>query len=277
MASNDRFRNERTEGPVPARASVPRSQGRPQPQPMSTLHAGQGAEVTTRKNAAHAADLARLNAEKRFRKRHAQEISSGKLHADAARARRDGGSSRQQAVPEGPERTNKNIVLLVAAAILVLVLLFLVVRCATGLSKPADQGASDDQGQEQVLEPQQSEQDADGTVKWNGTNYTVGQDADGSWAVYAASEGATPAEVCRLDGTPSGILLCHGILVIPESLSDGWDVLAYMPADGSLPTKVANPDGTPVTGSGSIESAVLDGSNVVVTDSTGAKTTVALE
>ena len=35
----------------------------------------------------------------------------------------------------------------------------------------------------------------------------------------------------------------NGALVIPESLEDGWDVIAYMPADGSMPMQVADADG----------------------------------
>ena len=66
------------------------------------------------------------------------------------------------------------------------------------------------------------------------------------------------------------------MLVIPESLEDGWDVIAYRPADGSVPVQVADADGNPVHGSGSITSAELNGTTIVVTDSTGATTNVSL-
>ena len=57
---------------------MPFSENKPRPgdagsSRITTLHAGQGAEVTTRKNAAHAADLARRNAERRFNERHSSE------------------------------------------------------------------------------------------------------------------------------------------------------------------------------------------------------------
>lgn len=234
------------------------------PESITTLRAGEGAEVTTRKNASHAADLARANAEERFRRRR----SSDKLSAAAGCA--TGRPSASKPAAGGPQRTKKNIFIAVGGAVVGLVLLFFLVKCATAALTPeakAPAAAAD----EQPTEAQQQESAADGAVTLHGVSYALAR-ADGAWAVTA--DGVAAFE---LSGTPSGIIVSNGILIIPESLADGWDVLAYMPADGSLPTQVMNSDGSPVTGSGSITSAELDGANLTVADSTGATTTVSLE
>ncbi len=235
------------------------------PESITTLHAGEGAEVTTRKNASHAADLARANAEERFRRRHA----SDKLSAAAGRAS-GRPASKKPVVASGPQRTNKNIFIAVGSAVVALILVFFLVRCATSVVTPRTEAPAPS-AEEQPSEAQQQESAADGAVTLHGVSYALAQ-VDGGWAVTA--DGATAFE---LSGTPSGIIVSNGILIIPESLESGWDVLAYMPADGSLPTQVTNSDGSPVTGSGSITSAELDGANLLVTDSAGATTAVALE
>ena len=236
------------------------------PKHITTLRAGQGAEVTTRENASHAADIARRNAEERHRRRH----SSDKLSSAAARAskrldRSDAGND------AGPERTNKNIVLLIAAAILVLVVLFFLVRCVTGAMTSESAAPQQEPQSEQPAEAQQQESDANGSVTVHGKKYALTQGEDGAWQVTAGGETAF-----SLSGTPTAIILCNGVLIVPENLNGTWDVIAYMPADGSLPTQVTDSDGGVVGGSGSIASAVLDGSNLVVTDSAGATTTVKL-
>lgn len=246
------------------------------PSKITTLHAGQGAEVTTRKNAAHAADLARVNAEKRFRKRH----SSDKLSASAARAsKRLGSEEGTVAEDSGPERTNKNIFIIVGCAILALVLLFFIVRCATAALTPEPEKPQQSQDLAQTDEPAQSQPAEEGSVTIHGVAYTLGQAEDGAWVVLANGEenfidGGTQG--IRLSGKPSGLIQCNGVLVIPESLEDGWDVIAYRPADGSVPVQVADADGNLVHGSGSITSAELNGTTIVVTDSTGATTNVSL-
>lgn len=241
---------------------------RPEPEGITTLKAGEGAEVTTRENASHAAHLARANAEKRFAARH----SSQKLSAQAARARKGGAEPRPTSA-EGPARTRKNIFAIVGAAIAALVLLFFVGRCAAGLLAPAsDAPAAGEQAQEQTGEARQDQASSDGSVTLGGVEYTLQQGADGKWTLMSGGE------TCfSLDGEPAGLILCNGMIVVPETLEDGWDVMAYMPADGSVPTVVADADGNPIKGSGSIESAELDGESVQVRDSTGATTSVSLK
>lgn len=236
------------------------------PRSITTLHAGQGAEVTTRKNASHAADIARRNAEDRHRRRH----SSDKLSTAAARASKRLDRNDVPAA-EGPERTKKNIFIIVGGAILVLAVLFFLVRCVTGALTASDEAPAQTQQAEQPAEAQQQEAEASGSVVLHGVSYALAQGEDGAWSVTADGEAAF-----GLSGTPTAIILCNGVLVVPENLEGGWDVIAYMPADGSLPMQVTDADGNLVGGSGSVVSAELDGSNLVVTDSTGATTTVAL-
>ena len=246
------------------------------PSRITTLHAGQGAEVTTRKNAAHAADLARRNAERRFNKRH----SSERLSAAAGRAsRRLGAEEGTVFVPEGPERTKKNIFIIVGGAILALVVLFFLVRCVTSALTPKPTATDQSQDLEQPSDPAQDQTASDGEVSIHGVKYSLTQAEDGAWVVLANGVEnflGGGEQGIRLAGTPSGLIVYNGALVIPESLEDGWDVIAYMPADGSMPMQVADADGNVVHGAGSIVSATLDGSSVVVTDSTGATTNVAL-
>lgn len=237
------------------------------PRRLTTLHAGQGAEVTTRKNAAHAANIARSNAEERFRKRH----SSERLSAAAGSASRRLGQKEVQVVG-GPERTKKNILIIVGVAILALAVLFILVRCVTGALTQGEEGPVQEQ-EEQPAEATQSQADASGSVTLGGVSYSLKQAEDGTWSVTSA-DGAN--ELFALEGTPSGIILYNGVVVVPESLAEGWDIVAYMPADGSLPTKVMGSDGNVAGGSGSIVSATLSGSSINVVDSTGATTSVAL-
>ena len=82
--------------------------------------------------------------------------------------------------------------------------------------------------------------------------------------------------VFDFDGTPVQLVLYNGALIIPENLDGSWDVLSYTIGAGALPTQVMGPDDNPVTGEGSIDSVKLSDPNLVVTDSSGKTTNVAL-
>ena len=70
----------------------------------------------------------------------------------------------------------------------------------------------------------------------------------------------------------------NNVLVVPENNADGtWDVAAYMLGSDSLPTLVTDSDGKTISGSGEVTAAVLNGSTLHVTDSSGASTDIALE
>ncbi len=281
MATNS-YEPNRPQGHYTQQGSPSRNAAGPAPAPgqnITTLHAGQGARVTTRKNAAQAAEQARVNAEKRFAKRH----SSDKLTASANQAR---GRSRrsQQAAPvaaQGPERTRKNIFILVGGAFLVLVLLVVVVGCVAGLFGPSqDKAAQSDQTQGAwQQEQQQVTTTADDSVVYQGMTYTIEKQASGNYGVVRqdASGSGTATTVFEIEGEPCALILYNSVLVIPENRNGNWDVVSYVIADGSLPAYVMTMDGNEAGGSGSIESATLDGSNVIVKDSNGNTTSVALE
>lgn len=248
-------------------------------QRLTTIHAGQGARITTRENASEAADAARANAQKRFAKRH----SSPQLTAVANGARRDGGSHASHAA-EGPERTGKNIlkVVLLAIGVLLVVALLVVallVRLITGLltgSRESDRqqvarpDAEPTQAEQIASEQQQVEVSVGESVTFQGQSFSISQDG-GTYSV--TRDGAV---VFNLEGTPTGLVLYNGSLVVPENRDGGWDVVSYMIADGSVPAYVMGADGNAAGGSGDIQSATLDGSALKVTDSTGATTSVAL-
>ena len=243
-------------------------------QRLTTIHAGQGARITTRENASEAADVARANALKRSHKRR----SSPQLKAVANGARRDGGSHASHAA-EGPERTNKNIVKVVLMAIGVLLMVAVAIRLITGLlagSEESDQqqAARTDgeptQAEQIANEQQQVEVSVGESVTFQGQSFSIAQDG-GTYSV--TRDGAV---VFNLEGTPTGLVLYNGSLVVPENRNGGWDVVSYMIADGSVPAYVMGADGNAVGGSGDIQSATLDGNALKVTDSTGATTSVAL-
>ncbi len=247
-------------------------------QNITTLHAGQGARVTTRKNAAQAAEQARVNAEKRFAKRH----SSDQLTASANKARGRKRSAAATAQPaQGPERTRKNIFILVGGAFLVLVLLVLVVGCVAGLFGPSqDQAEQGNQTQSAwQQEQQQVTTTADDSVVYQGMTYAIKKQASGNYGVVRqdANGSGTATTVFEIEGEPRALILYNSVLVIPENRNGNWDVVSYVIADGSLPAYVMTMDGSEAGGSGSIESATLDGSNVIVKDSNGNTTSVALE
>lgn len=280
MATNP-YEPNRPQGHYTQQGSPSRNAAGPVPAPgqnITTLHAGQGARVTTRKNAAQAAEQARVNAEKRFARRH----SSDQLTASANRARGRKRSAAAQAQPaQGPERTRKNIFILVGGAFLVLVLLVLIVGCVAGLFGPSqNQAAQSNQSQDAwQQERQQVTTTADDSVVYQGMTYTIEKQASGNYGVVRqdASGSGTATTVFEIEGEPCALILYNSVLVIPENRNGNWDVVSYVIADGSLPAYVMTMDGNEAGGSGSIESATLDGSNVIVKDSNGNTTSVALE
>ena len=108
------------------------------------------------------------------------------------------------------------------------------------------------------------------SVTFQGQSFSISQDG-GTYSV--TRDGAV---VFNLEGTPTGLVLYNGSLVVPENRDGGWDVVSYMIADGSVPAYVMGAGGNAAGGSGDIQSATLDGSALKVTDSTGATTSVAL-
>lgn len=246
-------------------------------QGIGTIRAGQGARVTTRENAAQAADIARANAVRRHQKRHA---SSDALTAAANGARRDGGRGKHKMAEDGPERNTTNIMKIVALAFLVLVMLFILGSCVTsclsgGAAKSAskkEQSTTSEAAEQIANEQQQVVVGVDEIVSYMGVKYQVAELSEGSWGV--TSDGAT---AFTLEGTPAALVLYNGMLLVPENTDSGWDVALYVLSDGSVPSYAKDSDGNRAGGSGSVTSADLDGSTLKVVDSEGATTSIPLE
>ena len=226
---------------------------------LQTLSAGQGARVSTRDNAAEAADIARDRAERRSRNRRL-----------SGRNRPEYGTKPQR------KPANLKSVLLVIAGVVGLFVILAIVAFVTFLGaqdnpQPQEPAAS-------VEEPQQVQTTADGSVTYQGVSYSLEATGDGTYAVVASDSKGNKTQEFTVNGTPVSLILYNSVIVVPENKSDGtWDVVAYTIGGDSEPVAVADSSGNAVTGTGTISTATLDGSVVHVTDSTGATTDVALE
>lgn len=227
---------------------------------IHTIHAGQGAKVTTRHNAAQAADRARHKAEERYFERHPE--ARGPV--------------------DGPERSRKNIVLLVLAGVLALVAVFFVGRCVgsvlAGDSEQADQQVTQGQnGQASRPEDAALEQaDPTGAVSYQGVTYALATQESGREGVVATFESGEQEVLFEVEGTPAALMRHGGTLLVPENRNGGWDVVCYVIGGHSEVSYITTMDGAMVSGSGDITSAQLDGDTIHVTDSTGVSTDVAL-
>ncbi len=226
---------------------------------LKTLSAGQGARVTTRDNAAEAADIARDRA------------------AERSRSRRLRGRNRPRYGKE-PERkpVNPKFVLLVIAGVVGLFVILAIVAVVTFLA--AQDNPQPQEPAAGVEEPQQVQTTADGSVTYQGVSYSLKATGDGTYAVIASDSKGNKTQEFTVRGTPVSLILYNSVIVVPENKSDGtWDVVAYTIGGDSAPMAVADSSGNAITGTGTISTATLDGSVVHVTDSTGATTDIALE
>lgn len=214
---------------------------------FSTIRGGQGAVVSTRETASRAAGAAR------------EALDASGVVRSSARKRR-------AAAPK-PQRAPKAAVAgIVVAAVVVIALAVLAVRSLTAPA-PTDVAA-------QTAVAQTNASVGEG-VNVAGSTYKT-QQGDGGWELVKSS-GEGDVVVAQLSGTPVGLCLSEGTLVVPENLSDGtWDVICYMVADGSTPTQLLGNDGNPVVGSGELASADVDGSELVLTAADGSQTRASL-
>ena len=237
---------------------------------ISTIRAGQGARVTTRSNAAEAAGRARHNAEERYYERHPEARSA---HG-------------------GPERSRKNVVLLVLAAVAALVLVFFLGRCVATVLSPAPEEGAPQQGHgqaaltdaEREYQEQQTQHDAgseqvgvDGTVSYAGVTYALRQLDDGRVGLVRVGADGSDEVLTELEGTPVALVRRAETLLVPENRDGGWDVVCYVIGGHGSATYVAGPDGSMVQGSGEATSVELSGATLRVTDASGSVTEVALE
>ncbi|MCI6273711.1 MAG: hypothetical protein MR611_03470 [Coriobacteriaceae bacterium] len=241
------------DGAAPRQSAVPVDS-------LATLSAGQGARVTTRDNAAEAADIARGRAAERSRGR--RPYGRSRL-AYGSRSRRK---------PANPA----SILLVVAGVVgffaILAIVAFVTFFGAQGTSQAARPAAPVEE------EPQQVQTTSDGSVTYRGVSYAVEVAGDGAYAVVSTDAQGNRAQEFTGEGTPVSLILYNSVIVVPENRSDGtWDVMAYTLGGDAAPMSVVDSSGNAITGAGTIASATLDGSVVHVTDSTGATIDVALE
>lgn len=238
--------------PPLAKVPHPRAPSRPSQQAREP-------SVTTRDNAAEAADIARDRA------------------AERSRSRRLRGRNRPRYGKE-PERkpVNPKFVLLVIAGVVGLFVILAIVAVVTFLA--AQDNPQPQEPAAGVEEPQQVQTTADGSVTYQGVSYSLEATGDGTYAVIASDSKGNKTQEFTVRGTPVSLILYDSVIVVPENKSDGtWDVVAYTIGGDSAPMAVADSSGNAITGRGTISTATLDGSVVHVTDSTGATTDIALE
>lgn len=235
----------------------------PRPTPIedttafATIRSGEGAVITNRETAGNTVSTVR-------------ESHTGAIPG-AAQSRRLTAAAQKNVRPRNERlQTSKRLfaILGVAALVVVLIIGFLVIRAVNSANRAQDDGG---RVERTAVAPEES-------VSYDDYNYSVQQGDDGVYSfVRTLGEGGEPLALFTLEGTPVQLVLCDGAYLIPENLPDGtWDVVAYTMGDGSVTSKLADADGNPVTGEGTLVSAELEGSELVLTDDAGATTRVPL-
>lgn len=216
---------------------------------LSTLASGQGAQVTTRENAADAAERARGAQEQR--------------HAERVRLV---GANRPTYARHEQKKAKISLLqilgLAVAIIAVVAVLLFVFSRCAGSVAdNPAALSLISVSGTQAA--PGQ-------TLTYDGESYEL-TEKDGSWKLVSPS--ADNDELMALAGKPVVLMANDEWLLVPENLDDGtWDVMAIRIAEGAVAVKV--PD---AAGEGKATKAEIDDATLVVTTEAGETVSIPLE
>lgn len=224
---------------------------------FSTLASGQGAVLHDRGSASEAASAAREN----FRRGGSARLRKGKRPQVASH---QGGARVSRPVAIG---------LGVAAACVVVVLAVVVIGALHTV--PTSLGGDAAQTPTRV---EQTQDDQGQGIEYAGYTYSVRQDDDGAGYSFVRTQGADgePQVLFQLQGTPVTVVLYNGGFLIPENLGDSWNVISWVMGDGSVASVLAHDDGTPVEGSGTVSSAKLDGSNLLLSFDNDVTETVAL-
>lgn len=161
---------------------------------------------------------------------------------------------------KGEELDKRTIILLVAGMLvaLIVVVVFVIGR----LSAPTPSG-------DRPAAPEQTVVTQDQGVTVRGYVYRL-QDKDGAYQLVEESQtsGASPVALGDLPGTPVGMVLFDGAIIIPENLKDGsWDIMAY--TIGSGWSQLMDQEGNATTGQGELTDVQLDGSTLVLTSGSG--------
>ena len=232
-----------------------------------TITPGQGAVLSTRETAAHAAEVARvaMPEDDVAHRTPKGDAMAGVVIGRRAARRKIRGRKRGVAkkAPVGA------IVGIVVAGVVVIVLMLVL---AAALMGPADDVAA---GGDAAATQPLTQVDPGQRLEMNGASFGVSQ-TDAGWAFVRESAGES-STVFTLAGVPVTVLTYNGAFYIPENLGDGtWDVMSYMLADGAVPGQVSGSDGQPVTGQGEVSSAEVNDGNLVIWDVNGNVTTVRL-
>jgi len=224
---------------------------------FSTLASGQGAVLHDRGSASEAASAAREN----FRRGGSARLNRGKRPHVASR---HGGAHVSRPVAIG---------LGVAAACVVVVLAVVVIGALHTVPTSLDGDAG-----QTPARVEQTQDDQGQGIEYAGYTYGVRQDDDGAGYSFVRTQGADgdPQVLFRLQGTPVTVVLYNGGFLIPENLGGSWNVVSWVMGDGSVESVLAHDDGTPVEGSGTVSSAKLDGSNLVLSFDNDVTETVSL-
>lgn len=221
---------------------------------IDTIGAGQGARVTTRKNAGEAAEQARKNATRRYLERHPEARAS----------------------EVGPERNHKNVLLLVLAAITVLVAVFLLVRCVGGLLGGIEVDDGDGQvvqdvatEDEAVVEDPESESAAaDGALSYEGKTYAMALQENGSWGMVATAEDGSTTLLFYIEGTPAALARHKNVLLVAENRESSWDVVCFS-LGGTTASYLVDGDGNRAGAEGQATALEVADTTLRVTTATG--------
>lgn len=154
------------------------------------------------------------------------------------------------------EELDKRTLTLLAAGMLV-ALVVVVVFVVSRLNAPA-------QTKEPPAVPEQTVIAKDQGVTVRGYSYRL-QDKDGKFQLMEESQtsGADPVSLGELPGTPAGMVLYDGAIIIPENLKDGtWDIMAY--TIGSGWSQLMDQEGKATTGKGELTDVQLNSTTLVL-------------
>lgn len=196
--------------------------------------------------------------------------SSSRSASRMASERRLTGSNRPSYRRQAQQTTRSPLPLIaiaLAALVVIVVGIFLVRGCVNSAATQPD---------EPEVEQQQVQTTADDSVVYQGVTFSIDESTSPAQVVFQEPEGGTSGTLFELEGDPAALILYDGTIVVPENLGGTWDLMAFVMGADSLPTKVVGADGNPVTGTGDIVEATLDGTVVRITDSNGGVTEVSL-
>lgn len=147
------------------------------------------------------------------------------------------------------------IVVLVVAGRAVLGVLLYDDRAA-GASMAADADAS------AATEPTAVAVDADGSITFLGSTYSIATADDGTYLMtYQTSASANAVTAFTITGEPVGFALYEGTFYVVSNTEGSYHIQTFVPGDGSLAVDFRD-------GSGTITSIALDGSELQLTDDT---------